>query len=82
MIEFLLSILASLLEALLTIAGPLLEFFFAILSIDNSLGESSRLGESPLAREGRRFWRNCALGFWVLILLGAVAGTLTVWCRT
>lgn len=81
MIEFLLSILASLLEALLTIAGPLLEFLFAILSLDNSLGENSRLGESPIAREGRRFWRNFALACTALILVAALAGTFWVGCH-
>jgi hypothetical protein len=76
MLEALRTFLASLFEILLNLLGPLLELFAAIFSIDRSLGENSRMGESPLAEEGRRSWRNCAVGCLVLILLGAVVAAL------
>jgi hypothetical protein len=76
MLEPLCHLLAPFFEALLSIAEPLISFFLGILSLDESLTQSSRLGEAPIAREGRRFWRNCGLGCLGLIVLVFVAAAL------
>ncbi|WP_395741298.1 hypothetical protein [Prosthecobacter sp.] len=80
MIEALLGILAALFEILLAIAEPVITIIFGILSLDESMGENSRLGESPLAREGRRDWRNYTLGCLGLLLLVTAASAFAWWC--
>ena len=79
MFESLCALLAAIFEVLLSIAEPLLQFFVGIWTVDSSLSENSRLGESPLAREGRRSWRNCGIGCLVLILLGLIVSALVGW---
>lgn len=79
MIEALCMLLSSLLAVLLTILEPFLEFFIAIMTMDESLSSRSRLREPPLAKEGRRFWRKCLAGFLVLILLGTATAAAAWW---
>ncbi|WP_395753602.1 hypothetical protein [Prosthecobacter sp.] len=79
MIEALLAILASLFEFLLAIAEPVISLVLGILSLDQSLGENSRLGESPIAREGRRDWRNCGFGCLFLLFFACIASALGWW---
>lgn len=79
MFEPLLALAASVLEVVVTIAEPLINFFVAIFSFDKSLSESSRLGESPLACEGRRDWMRPGVGYLVLLLVVAGGGALALW---
>ncbi|MBB5033453.1 hypothetical protein HNQ65_003041 [Prosthecobacter vanneervenii] len=55
---------------------PLLKFFLHLLRLDHELAESSVTGESPLAREGRLFWRNCGAVLVVLIILKSIGSSL------
>lgn len=58
---------------------PLLKFFLHLLRLDHELAESSVMGESPLAREGRLFWRNCGAVLVVLIILKSIGSSLGWW---
>ncbi len=79
MFEPLLAVLASVAEVALTIAEPLGNFVLTVFSMDKSLGENSRMGESPLAHEGRRDWLRGGLGCLVLLLLVSLGGGLVWW---